>query len=687
MSGTQVAEADPAAGPAALRGGRGALVAASFSMLLAELALIRWAAAHVVYLAYFTNFVLLASFLGIGLGFLRPQRAGRWVRWAPLAIAGVAGFILVFPVQVAQVDQVRGFAGLFGMFALPIWVTLPLIFVGVVVAMACIASRVGELLGGFPPLEAYRLDILGSIAGTVAFAAMSFFQLRPAVWGLAIAAGLWAAGGAATPRRLERAGLLAVVAVFLVGSLDPADTWSPYYRVTAGDTTATGNVGVKVNGIPHQSIVPLDRLTVEQPYYLYPYGHLPGGPPGDVLIVGAGTGNDVAVALSQGATHVDAVEIDPVLQGIGEERHPNHPYDDPRVTEIVNDGRAFLENTGRTYDLILFALPDSLTLVSGQSSLRLESYLFTVQSFESVREHLKSDGVFGIYNYYFPVVFARLSVTMQQVFGHEPCFDRGDGSIGIRQQSVLTIGLTPSAVDCDTVWRPTAEVGAPRPATDDYPFPYLRGRTIPLLYLITLALILAATALAVRVVGGVTLRSVRRYADLFFMGTAFLLLETKNVVQFALLFGTTWLVNALVILGVLLAVLLAIEVTRRFRLPPLPWLYALLFASLAVAWLVPQESLLSLGIVPRFFAAAALAFGPVFSANLVFAKRFRETASASTALGVNLLGAMLGGVLEYAALLVGYRALLVIAAVAYGLALAASRSTTWREVADSAPPR
>ncbi len=656
-------------------------------MLFTELALIRWAAAYVVYLAYFTNFVLLASFLGIGLGFLRPQRAGRWVAWAPLAVAGVAGFILVFPVQVAQVDQVRGFAGLFGMFALPIWVTLPLIFVGVVVAMACIASRVGALLGGFPPLEAYRLDILGSIAGTIAFAGASFFQLRPAVWGLGIAAGLWAAGGGATPSRMEQIGLLAVVAVFLLGSLDPADSWSPYYRVTAGNTTVTGSVGVKVNGIPHQSIVPLDRLTQEQPFYLYPYGHLPAGPPGDVLIVGAGTGNDVAVALAQGATHVDAVEIDPVLQGIGEERHPNHPYDDPRVTEVVNDGRAFLENTGRSYDLILFALPDSLTLVSGQSSLRLESYLFTVQSFESVKEHLKPEGVFGVYNYYFPIVFARLSVTMQQVFGHEPCFDRGDGSIGTRQQSVLTIGLTPSAVDCATLWHPTAEFGAPKPATDDYPFPYLRGRTIPMLYLITLALILAATALAVRVVGGVTLRSVGRYADLFFMGTAFLLLETKNVVQFALLFGTTWLVNALVILGVLLAVLLAIEVTRRFRLPPLVWLYALLFASLAVAWLVPQESLLSLGIVPRFFAASALAFAPVFSANLVFAERFRETASASTALGVNLLGAMLGGVLEYAALLVGYRALLVIAAVAYGLALAVSRSNTWREVADSAPTR
>jgi len=329
MTVPEVAEAGPAARSDSRSGGRTALVAASFSMLFTELALIRWAAAYVVYLAYFTNFVLLASFLGIGLGFLRPQRVGRWASWAPVAVAGVAGFVLVFPVRVAQVDQVRGFAGLFGMFALPIWVTLPLIFAGVVVAMACIASRVGELLGGFPPLDAYRLDILGSIAGTAAFAVASFFQLRPAAWGLVIAAGLWLAAGGATRRRVETIGLVAVVAVFVLGSLDPADTWSPYYRVTTADTTAEGSVGVKVNGIPHQSIVPLDRLVHEQPFYLYPYRHLTG-PPGNVLIVGAGTGNDVAVALAQGATHVDAVEIDPVLQRIGEERHPDRPYADPR---------------------------------------------------------------------------------------------------------------------------------------------------------------------------------------------------------------------------------------------------------------------------------------------------------------------------------------------------------------------
>ena len=54
----------------------------------------------------------------------------------------------------------------------------------------------------------------------------------------------------------------------------------------------------------------------------------------------------------------------------------------------------------KRYDLILFALPDSLTLVSGQGALRLENYLFTKQSMETVRRRLKPGGTFAMYNYY-----------------------------------------------------------------------------------------------------------------------------------------------------------------------------------------------------------------------------------------------------------------------------------------------
>jgi hypothetical protein len=175
-----------------------------------------------------------------------------------------------------------------------------------------------------------------------------------------------------------------------------------------------------------------------------------------------------------------------------------------------------------------------------------------------------------------------------------------------------------------------------------------------------------------------------RYVDLACMGGAFLLLETKNVVQFALLFGTTWLVNALVFLGVLLSVWAAIETARRRRLPPMWVLYLLLLAAIAVAWAVPGHVLLGLSPFPRFLAAVALAFAPIYLANLVFAQRFADVGSTTSAFAANLLGAMVGGGLEYLSLVTGYRVLLLVVAGLYVAAFVSYRLLTRPEPAPAA---
>jgi hypothetical protein len=405
--------------------------------------------------------------------------------------------------------------------------------------------------------------------------------------------------------------------------------------------------------------------------------------PKSVLIVGAGTGVDVSVALKEGVQHVDAVEIDPRIHAIGAQQNPDRPFQDPRVTSYVNDGRAFLEQTTKRYDLILFALPDSLTLVAGQSSLRLESYLFTVDAMQAARRHLAVGGAFGEYNYYREDwLVDRLAGTLQQVYGQAPCLD----STGhFARLALLMASPDPGSLQCPAVWQPVSAV-VPAPATDDYPFLYLRDRTIPSFYVLSLALILLVALALVRVAAG-RLQPMGGYLDLFCMGAAFLLLETKNVVQFALLFGTTWFVNALVFLGILIAVYLAIETARRIELGPSWRVYAALLLALAVAWVVQPDQLLRLSPVPRFLVAVAIAFVPIFLANLVFAKRFRDVAASSLAFGANLLGAMVGGVLEYVSLITGYRALLIIVAVLYAAAfgwqrLAVDRAlTSWRPAA------
>jgi SAM-dependent methyltransferase len=640
------------------------LVCLSFLLLFVELALIRWTGENVVYLSYFSNFVLLGSFLGIGVGFLRSRRRLRLFPLAPVALALLIAFVHLYHVQIDRSGNRLIYFGRFQATGLPIWATLPVVFVCSAVIMALIAEEAGRAFARFQPLEAYRLDVVGSILGIASFSLLSFLDLPPIAWGAAVALLFLLL----LPRRLVALPALVGIAVLLFVLeressptwSDPVSvSWSPYYKIDV--EKYPGYYNVFVNGIPHQTISSIAYRRRTEPIYFTPYERIGGRPPGDVLIVGAGTGTDVAIALAHGAHHVDAVEIDPRLYALGKQLQPNHAYQDPRVSVHITDGRAFLERTHEKFDLILFALPDSLTLVSGQSSLRLESYLFTLESMRTVRAHLKPGGAFAMYNYYRAQwLVDRLAGTLADVYGKPPCIDTAN-------RSEHFDALSDGNVTCATTWSPDGRA-VPTPARDDYPFLYLRTRSIPSLYLLTLALILAAALVGARVAGA-PFGQMHAYLDLFFMGAAFLLLETKNVVQFALLFGTTWFVNALVFGGILLAVLAAVEVARRVPAPRPTLLYGTLFFSLAVAWAVPQDDLLKLSWGLRLPAAIALAFAPVFCANLLFAERFRDVASSTVAFGANLLGAMVGGVLEYSALVIGYRALLFVTAGLYACAL------------------
>jgi hypothetical protein len=643
------------------------LVVASAFMLFLELALIRWTGSNIVHLSYFTNFVLLGSFLGIGLGFMRVGRSTRQPYYSPVVLAVLVVIVLVFPVTVnRQTSGVIYFTSLTTS-GPPAWLILPIVFAATALVLMGPAELVGRCFPQLGRLEAYRYDLIGSLSGIALFTLLSFLDAPPLVWGVVAAC---AYGVLLRPRSLvPHVALVVVPSLVIVGALavetfTAGAIWSPYYKVTyvRGQMLGVPVVDIKVNGIPHQQAIPAyARLQWEAQYGLpYDRAAAASGRLDNVLIVGAGSGTDVAIALSKGARHVDAVEIDPKLRELGAKYHPDKPYADPRVSTTITDGRAYLESTDKKYDLILFALPDSLTLVSGASSLRLESYLFTRQAMEAAKAHLKPGGAFSMYNYYREQwLVDRLALTAQEAFGHRPCVD----DMGGAHQAVITAGLTTADQHCAGEWAGAA-AGTPDPATDDQPFLYLDGKGIPSLYLITLGLILLVSFLAVRAVAG-PYRQMRPYADLFLLGVGFLLLETKSVTGFALLFGTTWVVNAIVFAGVLVAVLLAVEVTRRFRMPSLPVMYAILLAGLVLAALVPTSWLLGLPVPVRAVTAVIVAFLPIFAANVVFAKRFADTSDATASFGANLLGAVLGGCLEYLSLVIGYRGLLIVAGVLY----------------------
>jgi len=647
-----------------VRSARARVFLGSGLILFLELVLIRELGAKVVHLSYFTNFVLLGSFLGVGLGFLASGRRPSVARLSPLLLAGLLALVTLVPVQIdRRSDQVIYFTGVEPS-GPPTWVMLPILFLAVAACVMGPAQVVGRSFRELPALDAYRLDLLGSLAGIVTFTGFAVLGAPPLVWGFVLVALFITLLGTA---RVVTFSCALLVALFVADLPSDRMTWSPYYRIVSEQVEfGGGEVGLNlnVNGIPHQVARGTEGRLRDDPLYGVPYERVASGLPGRVLVVGAGTGNDVAVALSKGAARVDAVEIDPKILDIGRRRHPDRPYQDPRVTTHVDDGRAFLERTDARFDLILFALPDSLALVTGGGAIRLESYLFTSEAMETVREHLTERGGFAMYNLYREGwLVDRYAGTVASAFGHEPCVDKVERVGG---QAVISVAVDETDQRCARTVAPADRVA---PSTDDRPFPYFRGGSIPALYLFALAGILLVSLVAVRLLAG-PFRSMRPYADLFFMGAAFLLLETKSVTTFALLFGTTWVVNAIVFAGVLLAVLLAVETTRRFRTPALPALYLGIAAALLLAYVVPNASLLALPVLPRLVAAVSLAFAPIFLANLAFAKRFAGTDDAPSAFGINILGAMVGGCVEYLALIVGFRNLLIVAGLLYLAAFA-----------------
>ena len=223
-------------------------------------------------------------------------------------------------------------------------------------------------------------------------------------------------------------------------------------------------------------------LAATRNYYELPYRVY--GQPKTVAVVGAGTGNDVAAALRRGADHVDAIEIDPAILLLGRAGHPERPYDDPRVHAIINDARSFLRQTNQTYDMIVYGLLDSHTLLSHASSVRLDSFVYTVQGLREAKARLKPGGIVSLsFSVLSPQLGRKIYLMMQQAFDGRPpvCVTAGyDGAIIFLEAKDRSL-TSPSAFLRQTGFHDSTSVFAD-PAlqadvsTDDWPFLYAPQR-------------------------------------------------------------------------------------------------------------------------------------------------------------------------------------------------------------------
>lgn len=640
------------------------LIAFSAAALYLELAIIRFTAAEVLYLGYFSNFILISSFVGLGLGFLAKKETNILDEGLPFLFLFLFSIVLVSEFDVSILKNHFGlffFGNLQGRAGLPGALLLVILFIVTVVFFASIGRRIAIAFKKFTPLKAYSLDITGSLLGIIIFTLQSYAASSPVTWiitgGLFLSIGYIAAAEDNSVKNLCNVIIASVCVIVLIlsASTGVKTIWSSYQKLEFVEARQDQVGIIYANGIMHQFLHPVE--TTLNTYYDAPYKLLNdlGRSYDDVLIVGAGAGTDVGVALLHGAINIDAVEIDKRITEIGKQYHPDNPYADPRVNLIIEDGRQFLKTNDKKYDLVVFALPDSLMRLSAMSSVRLESFLFTLEAFADVKSHLKEDGIFVMYNQYrWPWLVNKLSSGLYDVFGSNPV------KLVFNDTTVLAVG---HGIEGEAV---SAE-GFKRLATDDWPFVYMQKPGIHWLYIGMIAMFMTAAIGGVFLLGPAgTLK--RPEFGFFFMGMAFLLLETKSLAFFSLLFGTTWIVNSLAFTGILLSVLMANLLVQYGNIRGKTTLFVGLFVCLLIAYFVPPAAFLKIeSLSLRYLLAITLVFSPIFFANLIFSREFKESEESTRAFGWNLLGAVAGGGLEYFSLLIGYRNLLWIVALCYVL--------------------
>jgi spermidine synthase len=684
--------------------------------LFLETLFIRWVGTEIRIFAYLQNTILVVCFLGLGIGMFTSAR--------PIvlkhSLLPLTVFLLLMAIPVTRIalgntsemlstlgdlviwgDQARGrltdriillLAGLgltYGMLVLIVDMFVP------------IGRILGRLMNAHPnPIWAYSVNILGSILGTWSFVLLSFFYQPPFVWFLITAVllaffVLWSR----RDQKLNLALLGVIVVLSWFASLAPGaieTVWSPYQKlvVRTSQPNEMGSFVVEVNNSSYQDIMDLSDAYVESnsarfpsalrglsqydiPLLLHPA-------PETFLVVGAGTGNDVAAALRHDVSSVTAVEIDPAIIGIGRELHPEQPYSSPEVQVVNDDARSFFATTDQTFDVISFGLLDSHTTTS-MTNARLDHYVYTRESLLQAKSRLNEGGVLTLTFYVQRLFIAdRMERMLEEAFGHPPLvfvaepsmYGRGGvmfitGDMGAIRSQIENNPELAAYIERQRANYPLALTNTTRVITDDWPYLYLEAPRIPVLYYLligVMALIFVRSSRKWKASENKALVD-RTFWHFFFLGAAFLLLEVQNISKASVVLGNTWQVNAVIISGVLGMALIANWIAYKFpRLPIVP-VYALLIVSALGLYFVDLARFGFLPYPTKALLVGALTSLPMLFSGIVFVRSFAAAPDKSNALGANLIGALAGALLQSVTFVIGIKALLLLVAGFYLLSL------------------
>jgi spermidine synthase len=698
-----------------------ALFLISVAGLFLELLLIRWISTEIRIFAYLQNTVLVVCFLGLGMGC--------WDSRKPFALRDIllplGGLVVLLSVPYTRswlgrvTEMLTGFSDMviWGETAKSGWEVIGRSALGLTLALLLMVliwdtfvpfgRLLGRLMSASPnTIRAYSVNVTGSLVGIWLFVALSAATMPPVVWfvGFAVLVAYFAGSGGRS-KAWDRILLGTIIGVSVLGGWNPGypeTHWSPYQKlsvrpaveVNEGGVHDIGVVRINVNNANYQEIIDLRPETVaadperfdpelrglsqyDLPCKLHPK-------PDSVLVVGAGSGNDVTGVLRNGAKRVVAVEIDPVIIDVGRRYNPEQPYADPRVHVVNDDARSYFATSTEKFDVIVFGLLDSHTTTS-MTNARLDHYVYTRESLARAKDLLAPGGVM-VLSFYAERQFItdRMARTIQETFGQESLvfrvtlssygrggwvFVNGDlGAVNAR------LAADPRMAEQIKTWQNARQfelTGTTRMATDDWPYIYLEKPSVPVLYFLLAGLLGVLFARGLYKFG--TAEAPKSWGQsswhFFFLGAAFMLLEVQNVSKAAVVLGNTWAVNAVIISGVMVMILLANLIAARFPRLPLRPVYGLLVGSCIGLYFLDLSTFAFLPYATKAAVVGLLVSLPMLFSGIVFIRSFAVAERKDAALGANLFGALVGGLLQSVTFVTGIKALLLIVAALYLVAV------------------
>jgi spermidine synthase len=684
--------------------------------LFLETLFIRWIGTEIRIFAYLQNTILVACFLGLGLGmFTSTKRVEIKQSLVPLTLLL---FLMAIPASRMVLGRISEFLSTHGDFL--IWGPLEahdrtqqVIYLAAGLALTYVVLilivdtfvPLGRILGRLlninkNPIWAYSVNILGSIFGTWAFVLFSYLYQPPLTWFL-VAAGLFACFilWSNRDRRIPVVllGVIIVLSWFVSqvpGALNVI--WSPYQKleVWKSEPNWLGDFQIHVNNSGYQVITDLSQARVSSEpnkfsqqvaglsQYDLPFLFHPS--PKSVLLVGAGAGNDAAGALRHNVQSVTAVEIDPTIISLGKEFHPEHPYLSPRVRVVNDDARSFFATTTEKFDVISFGLLDSHTTTS-MTNARLDHYVYTMESLLQAKSKLNNDGIIVLtFEVQKPFIADRIRTALEETFNQPPLvFQIPYGSYGFGGVMFVTgdLGSVQKQLDQNHALsgyiqelQKTNPIDLPHSTkviTDDWPYLYLASAKIPVLYYLLIGLMIAVFIRSNKKwQSDIGLSDLNRsFWHFFSLGAGFLLLEVQNISKASVVLGNTWQVNAVIISSILIMALLANWIAYRFSKLPLPLVYSLLVGTCLVLYFIDLARFGFLVYPLKATIVGALTSLPMLFSGMVFIRSFALARDKSNALGANLIEALVGALLQSITFITGIKTLLIVVAGFYLLAL------------------